>query len=367
MRIAYDYQTFFLQRYGGISRYFFCLAQGLNELQQQVKIFAPLHRNGYISSLPSEMIEGRRIITHLPKTTKLITAYNYLASQKKIASWKPDVVHETYYSRFGLAPKNCPTVITVHDMIHELFREDFSANDNTMSLKKKAIDRADHIICVSENTKQDLMRLNGTLASKITVVHHGFDKFSDNNIHSFTIPIDGRPFLLYVGGRGGYKNFSGFLKAFASSKRLLRDFDIVAFGGGAFSVAESELIREMGFAAHQVRQVSGDDMLLGCYYSAARAFVYPSLYEGFGIPPLEAMAHNCPVISSNSSSIPEVIGNAAQYFSPKSLEEIKLAIELVVYSDSQADYLRKLGQDRLAYFSWEKCVRQTLDIYRSLS
>jgi glycosyltransferase involved in cell wall biosynthesis len=367
LKVAYDYQIFFSQSYGGVSRYFFCLAHGIIEAQHQVKIFAPLHRNSYISSLPSGVVDGQRVIKFPLKTTTLISAYNHLITKKKIARWKPDVVHETYYSRFGSAPKNCPIVITVHDMIHELFPENFSAHDNTISLKKKAIDRADHIICVSDNTKQDLMRLNGTPANKITVVHHGFDKFSDYGIQSFAITMNERPFILYVGGRGGYKNFSGFLKAFASSKRLLSDFDIVAFGGGAFSIAESDLIREMSFFTHQVRHVSGDDMLLARHYSTARAFVYPSLYEGFGIPPLEAMAHNCPVISSNTSSLPEVIGDAAQYFSPTNLEEMKLAIELVVYSDSRVNCLINLGKQRLAYFSWEKCVQETLDIYRSLT
>lgn len=366
MRIAYDYQTFVIQSYGGISRYFACLAQGLIDLQQQVQIFAPLHRNHYVGTLPLGTVNGRELTKFPPKTTRLITAYNQMLSRKRIAIWQPEIVHETYYSRFGSAPKNCPTVITVYDMIHELFREEFSARDNATEIKKIAIARADHVICISENTRQDLMRLFGTPASKLSVVHLGFDEFGNHGTTSVTSP-KASPFLLYVGSRGGYKNFASFLKSVAASNKLLKDFEIVAFGGGRFSVAELELIQYLGFASNQVKQVSGDDILLGEYYRTARAFVYPSLYEGFGIPPLEAMAHQCPVISSNTSSMPEVIGEAAEFFNPSDVEEMSRAIEAVVYSESRVDDLRKKGLAQLPNFSWKKCTQETLAIYQSLS
>ena len=367
MRIAYDYQAFSLQSYGGISRYFTCLAQGLIDFQQQVQVFAPLHRNRYVSALPSGVVNGREFIKFPPQSKGLFAIYNQVVTRKKIANWQPGIVHETYYARFGSAPKNCPTVITVHDMIHELFRGEFPALDSTTKLKRIAIERADHIICISENTKQDLMRLNGTPASKITVVHHGFDQFGDRG----AAPVkssNARPFLLYVGDRHqGYKNFAGFLKAVATSKKLLKDFEIVAFGSKRFLSTELALIQSLGFTDNQVKQVSGDDALLGHYYRTAQAFVYPSQYEGFGIPPLEAMAHQCPVISANSSSMPEVIGEAAEFFTPSSIDDMRRAIEAVVYSESRQDDLRKKGLARLPHFSWEKCSRETLAVYQSLS
>lgn len=366
MRIAYDYQAFTLQSYGGISRYFACLAQGLMNLQHQVKIIAPLHRNSYLGLLPPGIVDGRGITKFPPKTARLFIAYNYLATRLKIAQWQPDVVHETYYSRVGSAPKNCPTVITVYDMIHELYRNEFPAHDNTSALKIKAIQRADHVICISENTKQDLMRLHGTDANKISVVHLGFTKFGDKGKISPPAELNRKPFILYVGNREGYKNFSGLIKAVALSKKLVNDFDIIAFGGGQLTSAESSLIQSSGFAPEQVRQVSGDDILLGQYYEAARAFVYPSLYEGFGIPPLEAMAHRCPVISSNTSSMPEVIGNAAEFFDPSQAQSVCLAIENVVYSDARSAELRHLGHHRLKAFTWKKCTAQTLVVYRAV-
>jgi glycosyltransferase involved in cell wall biosynthesis len=366
MRIAFDYQTFILQSYGGISRYITRVAQGLHGMGQEVKIFAPLHRNNYIRSLPKEIIHGCYIKSYPPKTTRILFKYNQIAARMMVARWKPDVTHETYYSRKASAPRSCPSLITVHDMIHELFPDEFAIYDNTAELKRKAVARADHIICVSENTKQDLMRLYGTPACKLSVVHHGFDYFDYQSCKEPAAAYRGKPFILYVGQRAGYKNFVSFLKAVASSNRLRTDYDIVAFGGGRISSAEQKLISILGFNEEQVKYVTGNDDLLGVYYSLARALVYPSLYEGFGIPPLEAMAHRCPVISSNTSSMPEVIGSACEYFDPVDIEDMRRAIEDVVYSDSRIESLMAAGAERIKEFSWNKCSKETLDIYRML-
>jgi glycosyltransferase involved in cell wall biosynthesis len=367
MRIAFDYQTFVLQSYGGISRYFVRLAHGLTDLEQQVKVFAPLHRNSYLPNLPSKLVSGRYMSRFPPKTTRLILAYNQIQSRLQIAGLKPNLVHETYYSRFRSASKKCPTVITVYDMIHELFPSEFPVKDNTATIKRMAIERADHVICISENTKLDLMRLYGVPGAKISVIYLGFDQFSLGDIAEQDFSVVGKPYLLYVGQRGGYKNFSGLLKSVAASQKLMSDFNIVAFGGTKFSVAELSLMNSLGFAQDQIQHISGNDDLLGSYYRLASAFIYPSLYEGFGIPPLEAMAHNCPVISSNTSSMPEVIGEAAEYFNPAETDDMRRAIETVVYSDNRIEFLKRSGTARLQEFSWAKCSENTLKIYRSLT
>ena len=363
MRIAFDYQTFVLQPYGGIPRYYTELARGLQDLGQTVSIFAPLYQNSYLPHLPKEIVNGKYLVKYPPKTTKLLASYNRFVSNIQIAKWKPDLIHETYYSEIGSAPLGLPTIITVHDMIHELFPEEFSALDSTAARKRIAIDRATHIICVSQNTKKDLMRLHNVPESKISVVYHGVDQFVKNiefSAHS------GRPFILHVGARDGYKNFFGLLKAVASSNELMKNFDIIAFGGPKFSSHELRLISSLGFQSNQVKYQSGNDALLGQLYSSARAFIYPSLYEGFGMSPLEAMAHGCPVVSSNSSSIPEVIGNAGEYFDPSDADDMRRAIEKVVLSDSYIKDLKELGVDRLKLFSWKKCVQSTYDIYSSI-
>ena len=366
MRIAFDYQTFALQTYGGISRYFVRLAQEFLTAGEQVRICAPFHINAYLRLLPAECVKGKRIDRYPPKSARLFKLYNRLASRNAIQKWQPSIVHETYYARHGSASNKCPTVITVYDMIHELFAQEFLPDDKTASTKRVALGRADHVICISENTKNDLIKLHGLHEHKISVILLGFDAFPARNLDALTQPNKVKPFLLYVGSRDGYKNFARFLRSIAASANLKFDFDVVAFGGGSFNSAELTLISKLGFSAFQVKQISGDDTLLGHYYSTARAFVYPSLYEGFGIPPLEAMAHGCPVVSSDTSSMPEVIANAGEYFDPTSVDEMRHAIESVVYSESRISELRSLGTVRLAHFSWSKCAEQTLRVYRSL-
>ena len=370
MRIAFDYQTFTFQTYGGISRYFVRLAQEFLASGEQVKIFAPFHVNAYLPSLPSDCVQGHRLNRYPPKTARFFALYNRLASRSAIQQWQPSIVHETYYARHETTSKKCPTIISVYDMIHELYAQEFPPGDKTASIKKIAIARADHIICISENTKKDLIQLHGLPEHKISVVLLGFDQFKTENHGAqgqpTNLPNNRKPFLLYVGSRGGYKNFAGFLSAVAASPSLKSDFDVLAFGGGRFNSAELTLMASLGFAANQVKQIGGDDTLLGHYYTTARAFVYPSLYEGFGIPPLEAMAHGCPVISSDTSSMPEVIGQAGEYFNPTSTDAMQDAIESVVYSDSRVAELKGLGTERLAYFSWAKCAQQTRTVYRSL-
>ena len=131
-------------------------------------------------------------------------------------------------------------------------------------------------------------------------------------------------------------------------------------------MAELSEIHALGFSDGQVIHKSGNDDLLGSLYGSAKAFIYPSFYEGFGIPPLEAMAHRCPVISSKTSSMPEVIGIAGEYFNPAEPDDLRRAIEDVVYSDTRIKLLRQFGTERLAFFSWTKCSRETLDIYKKL-
>jgi glycosyltransferase involved in cell wall biosynthesis len=251
-------------------------------------------------------------------------------------------------------------------MIHELFPSYFSNHDKTAISKRISVERADHVICISENTKKDLIRLYGISESKLSVVYLGFDRFNSSTYLTSSEYLSEKPYVLYVGPRGGYKNFLGLLKAVSSSCRLLADFNVVAFGGGQFSLAELNEINALGFSDGQVIQKSGNDDLLGKLYGSAKAFIYPSFYEGFGIPPLEAMAHQCPVIISNTSSMPEVIGIAGEYFDPAEPDDIRRAIEDVVYSDTRIKLLRETGMERLAFFSWSKCSRETLDIYKTL-
>lgn len=380
MRIAYDHQAFCLQKTGGISRYFCRLAQEL-ALTQDVGIFAPLYRNQYLDALPKAVVHGYRVKDYPPKTAGLFVGVNGLLSSSMMRAWHPDLVHETYFSFKTTGPlfsltrnqKNCPRVVTVFDMISELELEKKQGTEADLraSAKFAAVIRADHVLCISEHTRQDLLRLFDIPKQKTSVIHLGCDvprSIDKNNIESQQLahPKHPRPYLLYVGLRSGYKNFSRLLKAIAASALIRQDFDLIAFGGNDFSEQEQALIRQLGFAPSQIRQLGGSDDDLGLLYSGAAAFVYPSTYEGFGLPPLEAMAHNCPVVSSDRSSMPEIIGSAAEFFDPESIDAMAFALERVLFSTERANELRQKGQARLQDFTWQRCAQETLRIYQSL-
>lgn len=366
MNIVFDYQIFAQQSYGGISRYFVRLAQGLIALDEQVNVVTPLHVNRYLSELPKSFVQGVELKRYPPKTGRLAMMVNHYLSKSMLPAFAPDILHETYYSASSVTRNAKARVITVYDMIHERYTANFSPRDPAIKYKRLAVSRADHIICISHSTKNDLCEMFDIPENKVSVVHLGFEKFEVPFSHAQLQEDGERPFLLYVGSRGGYKNFEGLLRAVAASPTLMQEFDVVAFGGGAFSEVEQSLIARLGFVPNAVRQLGGSDAVLGGLYARANAFVYPSVYEGFGLPPLEAMAHDCPVVSSNSSSMPEVIGNAGAYFDPMDIEAQAEAISSVVFDEQRRQALIEAGRQRLTLFSWERCARETQLVYRNL-
>lgn len=366
MRIAYDHQIFCAQSFGGISRYFTNIAAQLSLKGEDVGIFSPLHRNHYISSLPKPLVHGLGIRRYIPKTGQLMLLPNRIVAKYLIEMWDPDIVHETYYSGKSCAPRNTCKVLTVYDMIHEKFSQLGSRWDRSALLKRIAVDRADHVICISKSTRNDLLDLYDVDPKKVSVVHLGAERPICESGKEATHKDGARPYLLYVGARQGHKNFTGFLEAFASSRKLRKDFDVVAFGGGGYTPLELQHLARLGLDPNRVRHLTGGDDVLSQLYTHASAFIYPSLYEGFGLPPIEAMGHRCPVISSNTSSMPEVIGDAGEYFDPESDCDMAEAIERVVYSPSRITDLVSKGLERQTKFTWERCAYQTLNVYRQM-
>jgi glycosyltransferase involved in cell wall biosynthesis len=363
MKIAFDHQAFTMQRYGGVSRYLTKLVGELELLDQEVNVFAGFHQNFYLSKMPTSIVSGRFIDGYIKKTGTIFNYFNHYLTQPQIVAYRPDIVHETYYSFEKPYKVNAPRVVTAHDMIHELFPESFRKNDPLSRNKKAAFQRADHIISVSHNTKMDLINLFDIAPDKITVIHLAGSTESDSVV---TSPISSRPYLLFVGDRKGYKNFEFLLKGYAASDDLNRNLDLIAFGAGKFSKEEMKLIYDLGLDSFRVRQISGLDEQLKELYKSAEALVYPSIYEGFGLPPLEAMSLNCPVVSSNTSSMPEVIGDAAEFFSPKNMDELIHAIKKVVFFEERKKELIAKGKLRLQIFSWKKSAERTLELYRQL-
>lgn len=367
MKIAFDHQIFSFQPYGGVSRYFFELASRLpNHGASDVSVVAPWHVNKYLADSGGSFTRGRYVnippltiggISLIPKANQLVAPWTWRGTN-------PDIVHETYFSLKPVG-KGRRRVVTVYDMIHELLPAEFPDAKRMTAAKRAAVDRADHVICISENTQQDLVRIYDVNPEKTSVVHLGYSMTAGAD--ATTTQEDRQktaPFLLYVGNRRGYKNFSTLLQAYASSP-VLREFELIAFGGPPLVPDEHEEIGALGIT-DRVRYESGSDQKLAARYRAAAAFVCPSKYEGFGLPPLEAMGHGCPVVCSNGGSIPEVVGDAGVYFDPNDHEELRAALERVATTDELQADLRARGYARTAVFPWDKCAAETAQIYREI-
>ncbi len=260
-------------------------------------------------------------------------------------------------------PRSARRVVTVYDMIHERFPDSFSPRDRGKQIKAHAVQRADHVICISENTRRDLIETLGIPEEKTSVCYLGCSlstRIAQNATQKRS------PYILYVGHRGGYKNFETLLRAYGHSTLLKSEFRLVCFGGGAFTSREKAMIEELGILPTSIKQVSGNDDVLAGLYNTASVFVYPSLYEGFGIPPLEAMSFDCPVVCSNAGSLPEVVGNAAEMCDPRNEENIRQAIVKVVTSSDLSRDLVSRGRLRVKIFSWERCAMETLATYKMI-
>lgn len=350
-----------MQAYGGISRYVVELARHLALIDSlSVRVLAPLHKNQYLrnaSDVPKRSVYLRRM------PNKIRTGLDQLACDGMISMFRPDITHATYYLRNCRPTKTRRLVVTVHDMIHEKFPESFPLEDDTLAFKRAAVAAADHIICISENTRKDAIELLGVPAGRTTVIHHGVPEPLPGELPP---SLCGKPFFLFVGQRSGYKNFDRVLRAYAASASLRRDFQLVAFGGNCFTEAEHCLIQQLAIDRSRLVQLSGDDTVLSALYRHAAAFIYPSLYEGFGMPLLEAMVHGCPVLSSNTSCLPEIAASAAVYFDPLSTDDTQHALESIAYDHELQLRFRKAGLERSSEFSWQKAAQETHAVYTKL-
>lgn len=364
MRVFFDYQAFSRQHYGGVSRYFVELARILPTYPDlSLRVGAPLYINRYLGELPAATVSGHYLPRSPKSAGRLFNVYNRRRTSAQVREFRPDIYHATYFNKTEGLATSARQVLTVYDMIHERFPQYFAAWDRTARNKKLAVARADHIICISETTRRDLIEILGTPAEKVSVTLLGFAA-----PQPAAAPADSatsKNYLLYVGVRSGYKNFDTLLNAFAANTALRDNFRLVCFGGGPFNRSELVNHQRLGLSS-KIEWLGGSDQVLSALYLGAAAFVCPSLYEGFGIPPLEAMAHNCPVVCSTAGSISEVVGNAGEFFDPTSEDELAAAVERVVSSPKRSGELKTLGKRRLADFSWQKCAQETHAVYSAL-
>jgi len=359
MKILYDSQIFFLQKYGGVSLYFANLINHLNNGKNYAHIFSPFYTCQILQDLKLEkFIKGKKI-ERIPRySTKIIKLINELSFEMYAKIYKPDVIHFTFFEKkFNL--NNIKKIITVYDCIHEKY---YNIKDH----KKKIIDLADHVICISKSTQRDLLKIYGISEDKTSVIYLG-SSFSENIRNYSQININNKPYILFVGNRFKYKNFLNFIKSISSSKILKNNIEIVCFGIYPFTQYEIEFFLQEGLDIKKIHFISGEDSTLQQLYINAFMLVYPSLYEGFGLPILDAMSLGCPVACSNTSSMLEVGEDAPKYFDPNSQDDIRLSIEKVFLSDNLRVKMIGKGLEQSKKFSWKNCAIETLDIYKNVT
>jgi glycosyltransferase involved in cell wall biosynthesis len=281
-------------------------------------------------------------------------------------SFRFDIAHPTYYSLLSqreVRDYRCPVVITVWDMIHELFPELYPDRE-FVARKRRAIEDADAVICISENTKRDLISRYQVEESRVLVTYLASDL--DPALVRGDEETPARPYFLYVGARSGYKNFDSLLLAFAAAMPLAPEIALCTVGA-PFSGVEQERIARLQLTARIENYGQVSDRQLAALYRGSIALVYSSLYEGFGIPPLEAMQCGTPVVASNRSSIPEVVGDAALLVDPARANELTDALVTLANDAALRDSLITRGYDRAKQFSWDKTAEQTLNVYRNLA
>ena len=378
MKILYDHQAFAMQKYGGVSRCFVELYKNM-----------PLEIDASISLCKSDNVYVKEIMEVRPKDTWIdhfLNNHNFKGKwhvqtvlnqyrerrtdenvRHSVALLKQgdyDIFHPTFFDDYFLPYlKGKPFVLTIHDMTPELYPQYFGKDNPQIEMKRKLAPIANAIIAVSENTKQDVIRILGIPNDKIHVVYHGCS-FPPAENEASPFPF---PYLLFVGGRGWFKNFVPFVKSVAPVLKKHKDLKVICTSK-PFTPEETQLFIEHGILEQFIHKWAGTDLELSTLYHHAECFVFPSDYEGFGIPILEAYKSNCPVLLNRASCFPEIAGDAAIFFhnDPDGKDLTEKLETMLSMNTKERNVLIAKQQSQLKRFSWEESARKLTHIYESL-
>ena len=393
MKILFDHQIFTLQNYGGISRYYSELMRHLNRTPGvQAELSLKYSDNVYLKDLGLEEFQvlplnaGLGIGGHGPIKRKAERALraagvlrdeaasqrrNEAASLRRVKGCRFDIFHPTYYDTYYIRHVRRPLVVTIYDLIHEFYPEHFPLADEVRLHKRQLLRRASIVITISQTTKRDLQTFYGVDPGKVavTLLGNSLDGQAappEDGHSRHTPPEPPERFILYVGPRTGYKNFYFSLLALEGLLKGDKELFLVCAGGGEFNSQERRLLSTLGLR-EKVLHFGAGDASLRRLYSRARLFLLPSLYEGFGLPLVEAMSCGCPVLASNRGALPEIGGGAARYFDPKDAAGMAAAVKEIIGGKGLREELKSRGLVQASKYSWAETARQTLEIYRKLS
>lgn len=372
MRIYFDGLIYSRQPGGGIHRYF---TELINRSSDQADIHLIMPEPNYGASVRPEVkvsyIFGRALkvpVRYFRFVKKILGPVNKILFNRYFSKITEGVFYSTYYTTYKSL--KIPQVLIVHDLTHERFLDFYRryGGKKFIKQKKKCIDRADAIICISKTTKNYLQDVYSVPAEKITLVFHSIQE--NFNLNYSPILADGlkkrynlnKPFLLFVGQRGFYKNFDFLLKALAAWPQH-NGYDLAVVGGGSASEQEKELINDLNLKS-RVRflgYVSDDE--LKTLYCLTKAFIFPSLDEGFGFPNLEAICCGATVLASDLPVFKETAGEIPIYFNPRDIDSLVAALEEMVARPLKSrEEIIRTAEWIKELFSWDRCVRETLAV-----
>lgn len=352
-----DDQISTLQRYGGVSRYF---AEIMREFRRDSDHGVQL-LNGREWSLNHHMIDagfGRRFPGRVGRSKRILRRANALGAALRRSC--AHVMHHSFYEPEYLRPdSNLCRIVTVYDMIPERLPHLFPAGNPHLA-KREYVNLADLVLAISNSTKRDIIEVYGQLSIPIVVTPLGVsDTFFTPQERPSALPPR---YVLFLGRRRGYKDFDVLVRAFAAAD-LPEDVHLVAIGGPLLSPDERSKLTDLGIRGRVVHVALDDSELPGAYRHAL-CFVFPSRYEGFGLPTLEAMAAGCATVLCDSSSHPEVGGEAALYFDPGDDSELAAHLESLVANPELRRSRGELSVEHARHFSWARTAQLTANAYR---
>ncbi len=341
MKIIYDNIIFSLQRAGGISVYW-------SELLKRISA-----EEGFqCTEMPGDNIFRKQLNVSCERESGLpVKLLRYLPYRRKADTGS--VFHSSYYRT--LRNRSVKNIVTVYDFTYEHFRSGPAKLIHSQQ-KRSAIQKADGIICISENTRNDMLRFFPESArKKQTVIYIS----AGSEFRPLNTEKTGNQ-VVFVGDRAGYKNFETAVHTMLKHP----DLKLLAIGGKPLSVSEIGIIKDLGNRFEHRTGISSEE--LNKFYNRAFCLLYPSSYEGFGIPVLEAMKAGCPVVALNASSIPEVAGDAALLADKADADAFSEKIEQLRNPEIRETMIRK-GLKQAEKFSWDRCYQETMDFYRTFS